>query len=152
MRFGIREIIYLLVLAAVAGGSWFYGIAPVQANIAEYRNQTSARELTLTELDKAKSRYPDFDAEIKRLEAAMLTFSEKLPERKETAAIIRGITEIATANKLVVTTVKPAPQLASSGYIELPIRLEIEGNFDGFYNLIRQIEELPASPGCPRCP
>ena len=73
----------------------------------------------------------------------MSTFAEKLPERKETAAIIRGITEIATANQLVVTTVKPAPQLASAGYIELPIRLEIEGDFDGFYNLVRQIEELP---------
>lgn len=143
MRFGIREIVYLAVLLVVAGGSWMYGISPVQANIADYQNQTAAREATLTELDKAKARYPDFDAEIKRLEEAMSTFAEKLPERRETAAIIRGITEIATRNELVVTTVKPAPQLAAAGYIELPIRLEITGNFDGFYNLIREIEELP---------
>ncbi len=143
MPFGIRELVYLLVLVAVAGGSWFYGIVPVQANIAEYREQTAAREATLAALDEAKARYPDFDAEIKRLEEAMATFSEKLPERRETAAIIRGITEIAAKHDLAVRTVKPAPQLASAGYIELPIRLEIRGDFDGFYNLIREIEELP---------
>ena len=143
MPFGLREIIYLLVLVAVAGGSWFYGIVPVQANIAEYREQTDARASTLASLQEAKARYPDFDAEIQRLEAAMATFSEKLPERRETAAIIRGITEIAAKHELAVRTVKPAPQLAAAGYIELPIRLEIEGDFDGFYNLIREIEELP---------
>lgn len=143
MRFGIRELVYLVVLFGVSAGTWFYGISPVQANIAEYKSQTAAREATLTELDKAKARYPDFDAEIKRLEEAMSTFAEKLPQRRETAAIIRGITEIATTNQLVVTTVKPAPQLAAAGYVELPIRLEIQGNFDGFYNLIREIEELP---------
>ena len=43
MRFGIREILYLVVLAAVAGGTWFYGITPVQANVAEYREQTAAK-------------------------------------------------------------------------------------------------------------
>ncbi|BAM04852.1 type IV pilus inner membrane component PilO [Phycisphaera mikurensis] len=143
MRFSIREALYLVVLLAVAGGTWHFGITPVRANIAAYREDTAIREGTLAELDKAKARYPDFDAEIRRLETAMGTFSEKLPERKETADIIRGITEIATANQLTVTTVKPAAQLAAAGYIELPIRLEIEGDFDGFYNLIRQIENLP---------
>lgn len=143
MRFGIREILYLVVLFAVAGGSWHFGIAPVRANTAEFQAQTAAHEATLARLEEAKARYPDFDAEIQRLEEAMSTFAQKLPERKETAAIIRGITEIATANKLVVSTVKPAAQKASAGFVELPIKLEIRGDFDGFYNLIREIEELP---------
>ena len=143
MRFGLREILYLLVLAAVTGGAWHFGIAPVRANTAEFRARADAREATLARLEQAKARYPDFDAEIQRLEAAMSTFAQKLPERKETAAIIRGITEIATANQLVVSTVKPAAQQASAGYVELPIKLEIRGDFDGFYNLIREIEELP---------
>ncbi len=150
MRFGIREMLYLLVLIGVMVGAYFVVLSPMDGKIQAYKDDTASKHVTLGELNKAKSTYPDFDAEIKRLEEAREAFERKLPNRREVEVILGQIWEIAKDQRLQVKSIVPDKSIEAAEYDELPIKVQIEGDFDGYYAFIKRIEELPRITKMPR--
>ena len=143
MRFGIRELLYLMLLIGVAAGAYFTVLQPLDTEIAEYDADTAAKVQKLAELAEAQRVHDDLDAEIKKLAEAIAKVEERLPPRSQTEDILRDIWQIASKNKLNPKKVNTNREVPGAQYIELPIELTIVGDFDGYYNFIKQIEELP---------
>ncbi len=150
MRFGIRELLYLLVLVGVMVGAYFVVLKPMDADIEKYRADTATKAATLAELQAAKSKYPDFDAETQRLRDAHDAFEQRLPYARDVEIILRDIWQIAEEESLKAKSVVPDKPIKAAQYNELPIKIEIEGNFDGYYSFIKRIEELPRITKMPR--
>lgn len=150
MRFGIRELLYLSVLVGVMVGAYFVVLSPMDEKIEAFKTDTAAKQATLTKLNEAKSTYPDFDAEIKRLEEARAAFERKLPNRREVEVILGQIWEIAKEEQLKVKSIVPDRSIDAAEYDELPIKVEILGDFDGYYAFIKRIEELPRITKMPK--
>jgi type IV pilus assembly protein PilO len=143
MRFGIRELLYLLVLVGVMVGAYFVVLKPMDAEITAYQADTQNKLVTLTKLEAAVSKYPDFDAEIERLTNANAIFEERLPSRGEVEEILLDIHNIVSSEGLTTRQFVPDKTIKAAQYEEMPIKIEIEGDFDGYYNLIKRIEDLP---------
>ena len=150
MRFGIRELVYLVVLLALVAGTWQWGLQPVRAEAAALRADTANKQVVINDLNEARSRYPDFKAEIGRLEEAMAKFDEQLPSQRETEVIVREISEIAAANSLAIDFIKPDRPTQRPEFSELPIQLEVNGDFGAYYRFMRQVEDLPRINRMPR--
>ncbi|MEM8781816.1 MAG: type 4a pilus biogenesis protein PilO [Planctomycetota bacterium] len=143
MRFGIRELLYLLVLVGVMVGAYFVVLKPMDATIAAYKEDTANKHETLAKLEAAVAKYPDFDQEIARLTEANEIFEQRLPSRGEVEAILLEIHKIVSSEGLTTRQFVPDKTIKAAQYEEMPIKIEIEGDFDGYYNLIKRIEELP---------
>ncbi len=150
MRFGIRELLYLLVLIGVMVGAYFIVLKPMDQEIDNYRTDTAQKKATLAELTVATSKYPDFDAEIQRLRSARDAFERKLPNAREVEVILREIWEIARSENLKPKSIVPDRSIDAAEYNELPIKVEIVGDFDGYYSFIKRIEELPRITKMPK--
>ena len=143
MRFGIREMLYLLVLVGVMVGAYFVALQPMDVQIQKFRDDTASKNTTLEELTAAKAKYPDLDAEIARLTEAMDSFEQKLPSQRDVEIILRRVTEIGSENNLVIKSIKPDKPINAAEYKELPIKLEVIGDFDRYYSFIKSVEEMP---------
>ena len=143
MRFGIRELLYLLVLVGVMVGAYYVVLKPMDAKIAGFKESSVKNYETLAKLEKVKAEFPDFEARIEQLNRANAIFEEKLPDRGEVEAILLEIHKIVSSEGLTTRQFVPDKTIKAAQYEELPIKIEIEGDFDGYYNLIKRIEELP---------
>ncbi len=143
MRFGLREAIYVLLLLGM----------PASAYLSVFK-QRAARDLAAKEeivqvddkikrVSKATAAIPDLAAEIAKLQSAIEHFQSLLPTNREVDTLLKQVWEIAGEHGLVTKSVRPDKILPAAQYTEQPIKMEVVGDFFGFYEFMRAIEALP---------
>jgi len=143
MQFGIREAVFLLLLLAVPVATYFMVLKPAQEAEEEARAEMSRKLAKLAELETAIESYDDLGAEIEKLKRAMDGFEEKLPADHEVDVIVRQIWELATRYELTTKSIRPDKLSVAANYSDLPIKIELAGDFDGFYQFLQAVERLP---------
>ncbi len=142
MRFGIHELIFFIVLLAVPVASYIYVFDPRRAEIAAAEEENHVKRARLDKLQEMNTRLEDLNLEIDKMNAAVLKIVEKLPDQRDVEGILEQVWQQATAHNLDLKSVKSQPALPASEYMELPLEVVMEGNFDGFYEFLIELEEL----------
>ncbi len=57
--------------------------------------------------------------------------------------ILRDVWKLANKHHLTPKSVRTDKITSTAQYAELPIKMEINGNFDGFYEFLLDLEKLP---------
>ncbi|MEO0513935.1 MAG: type 4a pilus biogenesis protein PilO [Planctomycetota bacterium] len=150
MRFGIREILFVLILLAIPGG-WYMAVAQPRLDKKIQRSDDIAKvESKIKSVEKATAGIDDLQAEITKLQNAINHFQSMLPSDREVETLLREVWELAGEHNLNAKSVRPDKIVPAAQYAELPIMMEIVGDFDGFYDFIRDIEKLPRITRMPR--
>lgn len=142
MRFGLRELIFLLVLAGLPVCSYFFVFKPTNELISEVRSENKVKQARLDRLELARH-IEDLGEEIAKLSGAIDLFEDRLPEAKEVEVILREVWQLATRRGLNSRSVRTEDPEKCAGCLELPIAMELNGNFDGFYAFLLDLEKLP---------
>jgi type IV pilus assembly protein PilO len=150
MRFGMREFVFLLLLLAMPVASYFFVFEPRNAQIEEAREEIRQKQLKLRQLEEATKTIADLGEEIDKLTEAIELFERKLPNQREVEVILEQVWELAAAQKLAPKSVRTDRPIRRASYTELPIRMLIFGNFDGFYSFLLELEKLPRITQLPR--
>lgn len=144
MRFGLRELIFLIVLLAMPGAAYFFVFQPKNQLQQDARAEIQAKKIKLVALDQATEQFVNLDEEITRLQGAIEMIEEKLPAGRETYIVVNRIADLARSHDLRVQTVKPDKVVPAGPFAsELPIRMEIRGGFLGFYRFMLEVEKMP---------
>ncbi len=143
MRFGLREALFVLLLLGMPAAAYFFVFQPRNEQIAEARKEVAQKQAKLTELEKATKSIDDLGAEIDELKEAISFVEQQLPAQREVDVILREVWELAAKHKLRPESVRPDKIVPQSHYTELPIKLVIVGDFDGFYEFLLALEDLP---------
>jgi len=142
MKFGVRELLFVLVLIAMPLAAYFFVFEPRNKQIAEAQVEIRQKNADLKELEAATASIADLEAEIQRLEEAIAIFQQKLPEEREVDVILRQVWELAAKQQLTPKRVRTDKPVKAAQYNELPINMTISGDFDGFYSFLIEIEKL----------
>ncbi len=143
LRFGIREIMLLFILLAVPVAAWKFVFQPRNEEIVQARAEISEKQLRLTMLDKATEKIHDLGAAIESGREAIEMIEAKLPAEQNIDQILRQVWKIADRHLLKIRFVEPKKKVPASQYMELPITVDLTGNFDGFYQFLIDLEEMP---------
>jgi len=143
MRFGIREIIFLLVLLAVPVASFIYVFKPRNAQISQAKLEVSDKENRLNQLREMTSKLEDIGREIERGRESIEVIEAKLPSQQDVEVVLEQAWQLAKANQLAVRSVKSQKIVEAATYRELPLRIVMEGSFDGFYQFMLELENIP---------
>jgi Tfp pilus assembly protein PilO len=57
--------------------------------------------------------------------------------------VLEQVTVIAQKQGLKPKTIRTLKRKDNSGYIEQPLKMELEGNFSSFYSFLLELEKLP---------
>jgi len=150
MKFGLREIIFIVLLMAIPVGAWWFVFHPQNTANAEMREQIDARQAELQQLNKAMGTIGNLEREIKSLSQAIKYFQSKLPNEKEIDKILQEIWVLAETNHLNTKGIRTLKKTTNSSFLETgsdqaeqPIAVELEGDFLGFYAFLLSLENQP---------
>ena len=143
MKFGIREIIFVLVMLGLLGSTNYFVFSKSNKRKAERLAEIRQRQTALSNLQAATAGIDDLNRKIDELQKAITFFESKLPQEKEVDKILKEVSQMSETNNLVTKTVKTLPSEKGPNYSEQPIQMSLSGDFNGFYSFLLQLEKLP---------
>ena len=143
MKFGIRELVFLMVLLGLLASTYFFVFAKADQKRSALRQEIITKEQALNALRQSTTGIDDLNSKIEDLRKAITYFESKLPQEKEFDKILREVSQMAEANSLQTKTVRTLKSERNAGYSEQPIQMSLTGNFNGFYSFLLQLEKLP---------
>jgi type IV pilus assembly protein PilO len=150
MRFGSRELIFLLLLIAMPVASYFFVFQPRNQQIAEARQQIERKQEKLKQLQKTTQSIESLGREIEKLSEAIEMFEKKLPAQRQVEVVLEEVWKLASKHELTPNSVRTDQIVPAAQYAELPLNMEITGDFDGFYSFLIDLEKLPRVTQTPR--
>ena len=142
MKFGIREIIFLVILIAMPVSSYWFVFRPQNEEIAEARKEIEHKELMLEQLAAATGKTADLQQVNDDISAGIETIESRLPTNKEVEVILQQVASLATESRLALPEFKTGKPAPAAGYHEQPLEMEITGDFDDFYTFLLRLEQL----------
>lgn len=143
MRFGLREVIFLLLLIGMPVAAYFFVFKPRNEKMTEARAEIVNKQAKLDQLQKETAQISDLGDEIDKLTQAIGVFEEKLPAQRDEQVILKEVWELAARHDLKPKSVRTDKIVKNANYAELPIKMVISGDFDGFYSFLLDLEKLP---------
>jgi len=142
MRFGTREILFLLVLLAVPLASWWFVFKAQNEEISQANQEIEHKEEMLQKLDDATAKSEDLKQINEDIWNEIQVIESRLPSGKDVDVILQQVANIALDNNLKLPKVKSAKPVAAAKYMEQPLEMKIEGDFDAFYTFLLEVERL----------
>jgi len=143
MQFGSREVILLIVLLVVPVASYFYVFKPRNHEIRQAQIEVESKQAKLDNLREVTEKINDIGLAIDQGRAAIQLVEAKLPSARDVEVILEDVWELAAASRLSVKSIKSERPVPAAGYMEQPLRISMEGRFDGFYTFLLALESLP---------
>jgi len=143
MKLDLRVLVFMLVLLAMPVAAYMFVFQPRNEQTAAARAEDADKKLKLQQLEAATKSISDLGEEIDRLSQAVEVFEQKLPAQQEVEVILKEVWQLASQNNLTPRSVRTDKPVPAAQYSELPIRMEIVGDFDGFYSFLLELEKLP---------
>ena len=143
MKFGIREIVFGVVMLGLLGSSYFLIFEKANKKRAAVETEIDRKQKALADLDRATAGIDDLKAKVEELQRAIDFFESKLPQQREIQNVLREVSQLAEANKLKTQTIKTLKEQRYANYSEQPIEISLSGDFYGFYKFQQQLEKLP---------
>lgn len=142
MKFGAREFIFIVLLLAMPVATWWFVFKPRNHQIRQAKIEIYRKQTKLKQLETATKRLDDLGREIDKLVDAVKLFEEKLPAQREVEVILKQVWELAGKQNLTPKSVRTDKPIMSQQFAELPIKMQIIGDFDSFYSFMLELEKL----------
>jgi len=142
MRFGTREFVFILVLLAVPLASWWFVFRAQNEEIGQAMKEIDHKEAMLEKLDAATAQSEDLAKLNEDIWREIQVIESRLPSSKEVDVILEQVAQIALDNNLKLPKVKSAKPVEAATYMEQPLEMIIEGDFDSFYTFLLEVERL----------
>ncbi len=142
MHFGLRELVFLLVLIAMPTSSYWFVFRPQNAEIEQAKKEIEHKEKMLEKLQKATSRNDDLQRANEEIAAGIERIESRLPSDKEVEVVLEQVATMARESTLELPKVSTKTPVPSSTYMEQPLDMTIKGDFEDFYAFLLNVEAM----------
>lgn len=144
MNAALRQLLFLGVLLALPIASYFLVFKPQNEEIAKAKKEIEHKQAMLEKLRQATAQTEDLARANDQVKRAIEAIQSRLPGTKEMDNVLRQVSGLAGKSSLRVPQFKKSDKVAPAGLaMEQPIDIEITGDFDGFYQFLLELEQLP---------
>lgn len=141
--FEVKTVFAFLVFLIVGGGA-FYFLVKDKLPILEKEQQ---REFELRGTYEAKyliaANLEAYQEQLERLKQDFQKVVKSLPTSNETPGLLDDITLVGTSSGLTFKGINWQKEIPKEFYTELPIRIEVNGNYHEFGEFLSEVASLP---------
>ena len=139
-----RQLIFIALLLVIPLASFFIVFRPQNQAIARARQEIELKQAMLSKLREATARSSDLERANAEIGESIAAIESRLPSDKEMDLVLRDVAKIAENAGLLMKNFKRSEKPLPAGLaMEQPLTVEIEGDFDGFYRFLLELERLP---------
>ncbi len=140
---GARLGIVIGIAVALVFGyySMFYRNASIR--LTALRQTELELERKITEVRSVASNIGAFEAEISELELKLKKALRKLPNKQELEVLLTDISSLGKQSGIEITSFRRQPEISHNFYAEVPIQIELEGQFHDVAIFFDRLSKLP---------
>lgn len=138
-----KKAIFYFALIGLTVLSYQFMIRPANKALASQQQRMQTKSEKIAEFDRAVEAAYDLNAQLQQLQQAVDFFESKLPPTNEIYRVLEQVTLIAQKQGLQPKTIRTLVAKSNSGYVEQPLKMELEGDFSSFYSFLLELEKLP---------
>ena len=142
MNFGLRELIFFVVLIAMPVSSYWFVFRPQNEEIEQAKIEIEHKERMLEKLEAATARNDDLQRANTEIAEGISLIESRLPSDKEVEVVLEQVASLAREANLELPKVRTRRPLPSSTYMEQPLDMTIRGDFESFYSFLLSVEEM----------
>jgi type IV pilus assembly protein PilO len=139
----LKTILLVLVLILILALGYFFKIK----EMSQQHSVAAKKELKLLEQYENKAfQAANLDAYRQQMIELDETFGallKQLPKDTEVPGLLEDITEVAYGSGLSMKSISLQPERASEFYIELPIKIDVTGDYHDFGSFVSGVAALP---------
>ncbi len=139
----VRILLTIVGALVIGAAAVFLVVQPARLRIGQDQQVTRDLQAQLDKFWRVTRRITDLEGEIRRLEEALAFFESRLPQEREIDVVLREVWLIADGQELLCQSVRTHKLEVMPRYNSQPIKLSLEGRFDGFYQFLLGLEQLP---------
>lgn len=135
---GILAAVVILVLAA------YYSVLyeARSTEIAKLMESVAAARTDMEAKRQRAANLPKLQAQLKELEIRLKQAVAQLPNKKEVAELLRGISTKAQESGLQIVVFRPRAENYQDFYAEIPVDITVKGNFQNAVNFFDDVGRL----------
>lgn len=131
-------------LSAVAlGAFYYYYVMPTQADIAARQQRLATMRADIQKGLTTGRQLPEFQAQVKDLEARLEGLKPILPEQKDYGELLRRLEILAQQSHITIKNFKPQAIATKQLHAEWPIGLEIDGSYHNLGAFFDKVSKFP---------
>lgn len=139
----VKVMAWVLLFVAVVVGGYFYNISDMRDQLA----QVEKKEVSLKkEFEDKAFKAANLEAlrkQMVEMEQSFGALVSQLPTDTEVPGLLEDITNKGVESGLEIKSIKLQPEVSKEFYIELPINIEVSGNYHDFGTFVGGIAALP---------
>ncbi|MFO7734074.1 MAG: type 4a pilus biogenesis protein PilO [Candidatus Aminicenantes bacterium] len=120
---------YVLVAGLIFAMAFFFYFKPQNEKLKTLRAERIKVEQEVQNLKQKEKELNQIIADIAEMTAKLKTLEVNIPQRKETADILRQIQQLAYDSRLDVLRFAPGNEINKDFYAEWPIPIQVSGNY-----------------------
>lgn len=130
----------LVVLLSVL--NFFFGIQPLQDQIAGQENQQRALDRQLAEKKEIAQNLNERRREMDILEQKLAEALTELPEKKDIDELLAQLNDIGKKSGLEIARVEPAGEVPATFFARIPIKMSVSGNYHEIAMFMQEIANM----------
>ncbi len=143
MRVGIRAIIFTALVCGILGGTYALVVEPHLHQRRQMRKEIASMTAAIESLTRTTGELEHMEEAVNRQDRALAFYQTQLPDAGDANKAIPEITEMAGANSLQTVSIRAGDPRPRGQYVSQPMELCVNGDFNGFYSFLQQLEKLP---------
>ncbi|MBW2514696.1 MAG: type 4a pilus biogenesis protein PilO [Deltaproteobacteria bacterium] len=138
-----RILIYALAIVLLVGGFTYFAYLPKHKEIVKLESEYKKLAQKLDRAKKTAKQLNFYRSKMKAAEAQFNIVMKALPEKEEIPSLLNGISQAARDAGLDITKFQPNPEIAKDFYAEVPITINVDGNYHNVAMFFDKISKLP---------
>lgn len=123
-------IVATVLAVALSAFGYRYWVSPKNDQLEQMKQKEQALKSQLVSRASQVAALPRVKEQVAELNRRYNEMIEQLPEEQELASLLAGINDIGVNNGLVFQSIKWAPRVEHELYYELPINMQLTGNYE----------------------
>ena len=145
LTLGGQLLVSVVLGAVIFGGFYFFWLSDAWKEEATKKAKREALQKEIRALEVTANKLQEFQREVQLLEAKLDTLKRILPPEKETPDLMRRVQALAAQSFLNVKTFTPTAVVQKEFYQEVPIKMELTGNYHNlglFFDRVSRLSRL----------
>jgi type IV pilus assembly protein PilO len=134
---------YVLFAALIFALAFFFYFKPQNTKLEALKAERIKVEREVQNLKQKKRELDKIEADIAAMTAKLKTLEVNIPQRKETADILRQIQTLAYDSRLDVLRFAPGAEINKEFYAEWPIPIQVSGNYHNLGMFFDRLSKFP---------
>jgi type IV pilus assembly protein PilO len=134
---------YVLFAVLIFALAFFFYFKPQNAKLTALKAERIKVEGEVQNLKQKKRELDKIEADIIAMTAKLKTLEINIPQRKETADILRQIQTLAYDSRLDVLRFAPGTEINKDFYAEWPIPIQVSGNYHNLGMFFDRLSKFP---------